>query len=64
MPNMIDYVVDALRGKPKNDKLKTTDVKQARGYRLYVDEAKLNGETPMPYNDWIKQAPALDAPQQ
>ena len=29
---------------------------QLDGYRLYVEEAKASGETPTPYNEWIKTA--------
>jgi hypothetical protein len=37
---------------------------QLDGYRQHVKEATAMGETPLSYAEWIKQQPALGAPQQ
>lgn len=51
----VDSVVKALRTRknPNNEKLHPVEMR-ARGYQLYVKEAQVNGETPKPYEEWIK----------
>ena len=54
-PSVYDHIVAALRKKanPDNANLKPADMR-LRGYQLHVQEAKAMGETPQPYEQWIK----------
>lgn len=50
-----EMVAKALRsGKNPVDSTKKPMQLQSRGYQLYTKEAKLNGETPLTYEKWIK----------
>jgi hypothetical protein len=60
MSSLTDLIIAKLR--ETGEKPKTATGPSARGYQLYVQEAKMNGETPQPYEAWLKQAPALAAP--
>jgi len=52
-----EMVAKALRsGKNPVDPKKKPVQLQARGYQLYTKEAELNGETPLPYDKWLKQS--------
>ncbi len=50
-----EMVAKALRERknPVNSNLQPIEMR-SRGYQLYAQEAKVNGETPMPYADWMK----------
>lgn len=57
MDNIMSLIIERLRGAKKNP----SEAPQARGYQLYAAEAQANGETPLPYQEWVKTATPLDS---
>lgn len=69
MMTKLKYLIEALRGGDKGATTSTSTSRfpleqQREGYRLHVQDAKANGETPMSYDDWLAQQPALGTPSQ
>lgn len=59
MPEGIKAIIDALRGgEEAKEHEKFPGQKpleqRRRGYQLYVQEAQVNGEDPLSYEEWIK----------
>lgn len=66
MMTKLKYLIEALRGgnAPAASTASSQMPSQLDGYRLHVQEAKAQGETPLSYGDWIKQQPSLSEPQE
>lgn len=54
IPESIKAVIDALRKKKTEAPPKLKPLEQRRrGYQLYAQEAQVNGEDPLSYEEWI-----------
>lgn len=64
----LQHLLAALRSKPTgppNTAAGAPKVQsQLDGYRLHVKEAQAMGDQPLPYDEWLKQQPRLETPQE